>query len=112
MCAAVIASNDRRQASRIRAAIEVADPRRGIAAITRDISPDGVFVRAALCELGTRLSMVVRFPDCGVPLQIAAEVVRVDSTGIGLKLIHIGEPQRLYFSGQLMRLSYAKTEPA
>jgi hypothetical protein len=100
---------EQRRHRRIRARLEVLDYQSGTPAVTRDVSHDGMFVRGALDRaVGKRFVMQVRFPEIPIPLQIAAEVVRLESgqpPGIGVKLIHSSEPQRLFFAGQVDRLA-------
>ena len=108
----MIAGSDRRRQTRFRTALSVTDGRLGISTTTRDVSTDGMFVRALKYGVGDRISVEVRFPDLPVPLRVAGDVVRAEpGEGVALKLIHTSEPQRLSFSGAVVRLAVAKTQP-
>lgn len=99
--------HEMRRHPRARVQLAVYDERQGAFWQTRDISHEGMFVCGPPLEVGTRLALNVHFPACSVPLRVAAEVVRVEAgpeTGMGLKLLHSTEPQRLYFQGQVDRL--------
>ncbi len=99
--------HDTRRHPRARVRLPVYDERRGTSWQTRDVSHEGMFVCGPAFEVGTRFVVNVHFPECSVPLRVAAEVVRVEAapaTGMGLRLLHSTEPQRLYFQGQVDRL--------
>ena len=103
--------SNRRCQTRFKATLAVTDGHR--TTTTRDLSPDGMFVRGLPQPVGERVSLLVQFPDRGVPLRVAGDVVRRDeSAGVGLKLVHASQPQRLAFSAAIVRLAWAKTEPA
>src|SRR5689334_17415228 len=97
---------DRRRASRLRTRLPVADAGRGLSTSTRDISATGMCVEAIHCGVGERLAIDVGSPDLQVPLHVAAEVVRIESQGVALQLIHSSEPQRVYFSSRVMGLAF------
>ena len=106
-------ASDRRQCSRFRSALAVTDGRRDVRTITRDISASGLFVCDLSYSMGDRVSVAIHFPDSSVPMQVAGDVVRVErGLGVALRLIHAGEAQQTYFSGRVVRLAWAKTEPA
>jgi len=105
-------ASDRRSQTRFKASLEVVDGRLGLSAKTRDLSTDGVFIRVLPYRVGDRISVEISFPDLNVPLRIAGDVVRVEpGIGVALRLLHSSEPQRMNFSGAIMRLAEAKTEP-
>jgi hypothetical protein len=52
----------------------------------------------------------VSFPGNPVPFKVAADVVRTERMGAGLRLLHAGAPQRAYFSACIMKLAEATTE--
>ena len=106
----MISAADRRCQTRVRAALGVTDGRLGVATTTRDLSTDGMFVRALPYRVGDRIAVEVRFPDVQVPLRVAGDVVRVEAgTGVALKLVHNSVPQRLHFRAAITRLALAKT---
>lgn len=101
---------NRRTQTRFRATLPVTDGR--VATTTRDVSADGMYVRGLSYPRGTRISLAVIFPDTGVPMRVAADVVRTEQAGVALRLVHVNEPQRSTFSGAIVRLARAKTDPA
>jgi type IV pilus assembly protein PilZ len=96
--------NHRRDA-RAALALQVVDKRAGSKAVTRDISRRGMFIQTAKpLELGTRFVLNLTIPGCEVPLEISAEVIRREPSGMAVVFIHGGEAQRAYFEGQVTRL--------
>jgi hypothetical protein len=105
--------NDRRQHTRVRFSLEVLDARLKAQSKTRDISPSGMFVYQLPYQLGDRVRLAVRFPDCDNAMQVAADVVRVENgAGVAVRFLHAGEAQAQVFRGQIVRLALAKTQPA
>ena len=107
----MVSAADRRRQTRFKATLAVTDGRR--ATTTRDISPDGIFVRGLGYHVGDRVSLLVQFPDGSVPFRVAAEVVRADKLlgGVGLRLVHASDPHRMSFSAAIVRLVPARAHP-
>ena len=105
------ATTNRRGQTRFKASLAVTDGRH--ATTTRDLSPDGMFVRGLSYAVGERVGLLVQFPDRPVPMRVAADVVRTDAAqgGVGLKLLHSSQAQRIALSAAIVRLAWAKTEP-
>jgi hypothetical protein len=107
----VLVASDRRTQLRFRASLGVTDPRQGVVTTTRDVSTDGMFVRGLAYPVGERIAVEVLFPEYPVPMRVTGDVVRADGSGVALRLFHASEPQRLHFSGAIVRLAEATTEP-
>jgi hypothetical protein len=71
---------EQRKTARVRAQLPVFDRNRGEPAMTRDVSTSGLFICAqAPREVGAPFVLQISFPDVEIPLQVAAEVARVES---------------------------------
>ncbi len=77
-------------------------------ACTRDISVGGMFIRTVkLKPLGSRHVFNVTFPGDEVPMELAAEVIRVEAhhnPGMAVRFIFGKEAQRSLFAAQVQRL--------
>ncbi|MFZ5468125.1 MAG: PilZ domain-containing protein [Myxococcota bacterium] len=98
-----------RRAPRTRLSLAVADKRSERLGVTRDVSFEGMFIHTTRPHpVGTRCVLKVQLPGIEVAVEVAAEVVRTEEGGMGVRLIHAVEAQRSYFAGQLARLSSVK----
>ncbi len=97
--------SEQRRDARAALALEVFDKHGGNRAVTRDISRRGLFIQTAQPpSVGTRFVLNFTVPDCEVPLEVSAEVVRRERTGMAVTFVFAGEAQRAFVEGQLERL--------
>jgi len=62
------------------------DQRRIFEDFVRNISAGGLYIETNLVtELGQKLTMTFSNPDSGDPVKVLGKVIRVDSSGIGVK---------------------------